>query len=321
MDIGRLHRVLKIITLLQTRRYYNSDELARECSVSRRTIYRDINTLDAAGIPLYYDRKAGGYQIHQTCFLPPVNLTIEEALSVVLLAGELGAKGRVPLLAPAYDAATKIESNLPVGLRSIIAQTLRYMKIRGQRFARHKGLEGIYGQLRQAILHREQMDAVYISFHEAKQIRTRLAPYWLLFHARAWYIIGYSSRHRAVRTFKLGRIKSLGPTGVRFKFPRRMTLDDYLGNAWQMIREGQIYHIKLRFAPVVAPNVAEVNWHKTQKITWHEDGAITFEVNVDGLKEIYWWILGYGDQVEVISPQRLRNMVHGTAERIVKKYA
>ncbi|MDP6380958.1 MAG: WYL domain-containing protein, partial [Phycisphaerae bacterium] len=282
MEVGRLHRVLKIITLLQTQVFYNADQIGRECGVSRRTIYRDLNMLEAAGIPLYYDRKKGGYQIHHTCFLPPVNLSVEEALSIILSAGELEAEHKRPLLAPAFDAAAKLESALPIGMRAMVGQMLQRMKVRGQKFARHHNLEETCRELRSCILHRRRADMTYISFHEEKQIRTRLSPYWLLFHGRAWYVIGHSSLHKAVRTFKLGRIKGLKATSKSFEFPKRMTLDDYLGNAWQMIREGTVYHVKLRFARLVAPNVAEVNWHKTQKIAWHDDGTITFEVDVDG---------------------------------------
>ncbi|MDK1031755.1 MAG: WYL domain-containing protein, partial [Planctomycetia bacterium] len=205
---GRLQRVLKMLTRLQTGQFCNADELASVCGVSRRTIYRDIGALEAAGIGLYYDRKTGGYKVSSACFLPPVDLNITEALSIILLASELGGKGKWPLVGPACDAAAKIASNLPVGIRALVAQMLQRVKIRGQRFARHEHLEDIYEQLQKAIQHRHRVEVTYISFHEAKQIRTRLGPYWLLFHSRAWYVIGHSSLHKAVRTFKLGRIKS-----------------------------------------------------------------------------------------------------------------
>ena len=73
-------------------------------------------------------------------------------------------------------------------------------------------------------------------------------------------------------------------------------------------------------AALVAANVAEVNWHRTQKIVWQDDGSIYFDVKVDGLNEIYWWILGYGDQVEVLQPEALRKRVREAAARLVKLY-
>jgi proteasome accessory factor B len=85
-----------------------------------------------------------------------------------------------------------------------------------------------------------------------------------------------------------------------------------------MMPEGRIYNIKLRFLPMVAQNVAEVQWHSTQKTTFNNDGSATMEFRVDGLGEITWWILGYGDQVQVLSPAKLRQKIIETAKNMAK---
>ena len=95
-------------------------------------------------------------------------------------------------------------------------------------------------------------------------------------------------------------------------------LADYLGKAWSMIPEGRLYHIKLRFLPKVAETITEVEWHSTQKVTYNSDGSAIVEFRVDGLGEIFWWILGYGDQVEVLAPKELRQRVFQAAKNIIK---
>ena len=107
--------------------------------------------------------------------------------------------------------------------------------------------------------------------------------------------------------------------GENFK-PPRMTLDEHLGLAWRFIPEGREYDVRLHFKPLVAANVAEVRWHKTQKVTWQDDRSIIFEVRVDGLGEIFWWILGYGDRVEVLQPKTLRNRVRKAAKNMLQQY-
>ena len=52
----------------------------------------------------------------------------------------------------------------------------------------------------------------------------------------------------------------------------------------------------MHFEKLVAKNVAEVTWHKTQRLVWLDDGRLDFHVTVSGINEISWWILGYGDQ-------------------------
>jgi proteasome accessory factor B len=95
-------------------------------------------------------------------------------------------------------------------------------------------------------------------------------------------------------------------------------LAEYLGRAWSMIPEGQIHNIKLRFLPKVAHNVSEVNWHATQKVTRKEDGSAILEFRVDGLNEIFWWILGYGDQVQILAPKKLRQKVLTAAKNMIE---
>ena len=84
-----------------------------------------------------------------------------------------------------------------------------------------------------------------------------------------------------------------------------------------MIPEGRIYHVSLRFLPKVAHNVSEVQWHRTQSVEHNEDGSVTMDFRVDGLGEISWWVLGYGDQVQVLGPKSLRKMVLKMAENII----
>ena len=320
MLIGRLHRVLKLITLLQTGRAYNAAHLAAECGVSRRTIFRDLNTIEMAGIPVFYDHPTGRYRIHETALMPAINLGLDEALALVVLASELGKPGRLPLLEPARDAAAKIEASLPLGMRAMLGGLARTMAVRPTPAARHNALREIYHQVQRAIVRRQPLQAVYISFHEAGQIRTRLEPYWLLFNERAWYVIGRSSKHRAVRTFKLGRFKTLTPAKGRFEMPAGLTLEKHLGNAWRMMRGNKTYQVHLKFSPLISPNVAEVNWHRTQKVSWDDDGCVHFSVTVDGLDEIVWWVLGYGPEVEVLSPPDLRKRLSEMAGRMLAVY-
>jgi proteasome accessory factor B len=86
-----------------------------------------------------------------------------------------------------------------------------------------------------------------------------------------------------------------------------------------MIPEGRLYNVKLRFLPEVAHSVAEVRWHSTQTVTFQDDGSIIMEFRVDGLNEITWWILSYGDQVQVLAPAALRQRVIKIAQNMVKQ--
>jgi proteasome accessory factor B len=78
--------------------------------------------------------------------------------------------------------------------------------------------------------------------------------------------------------------------------------------------------VVVHFAPLVAQNVAEVMWHKTQRLDFQPDGSLHFHADVSGLAEIVWWILGYGDQAQVLRPLKLRRLVAQRAKRMCELY-
>jgi proteasome accessory factor B len=125
-----------------------------------------------------------------------------------------------------------------------------------------------------------------------------------------------------VRTFNVGRILSLESLDESYRIPRGFSIDRHLRNAWRLIPEqGPDRDVVVRFSSMVADNVAEVAWHKTQRGKRNADGTLDFHVTVSGLQEISWWIMGYGDQAEVLQPSELRQMVALRAIRMAQLYA
>ena len=86
-----------------------------------------------------------------------------------------------------------------------------------------------------------------------------------------------------------------------------------------MMPEGRLYNVRLRFLPKVARSVADVQWHSTQTVTLQDDGSIIMEFRVDGLNEITWWVLSYGDQVQVLAPAALRQRITEIAQNMVRQ--
>jgi predicted DNA-binding transcriptional regulator YafY len=321
MNLSRIHRLLKLIGLLQAGRGWNVDSLSGACDVSRRTIFRDLDTLRQAGVPLMFDDQQQRYRIPGTYFLPPTNFTPEEALALIVLCHELGNGSGLPFFGPARTAAVKLESTLPSRLRERLRSVADAVQISPPQRNPLEGKQSIYEQLLEAIGHRRSVRIRYDSLTEWKEICTRVNPYRLLFSRRSWYVIGRSSLHRGTRTFNVGRIRELVPLGDSYRIPRGFSIDRYLGNAWHLIPEpGSDSQVVIRFSKMVAQNVAEVAWHKTQQLTVHDDGTLDFRVTVSGLNEISWWVLGYGDQAEVLEPPQFRRLVAERAARMARSY-
>ena len=295
---------------LQSGSHQNADALAEQCGVSRRTVFRDIESLREAGVPVQFDNGDQKYRIDEEHFLPPTNLTMEEALAVVLLAERAEATGAQPLLASVRDAAAKIEAGLPPAMQERLKVLSGSVTLGPETANPLSDKHDIYRTLVDASTAKRVVEIEYECLTEYENYQTKLRIYHLMFHQRSWYAIGYSSRHKEVRTFNLGRMLRAEPLESTYRVPRSFSIKKHLGNAWALIPEtGPDRAVHLRFSSFVAKNVSEVMWHPTQRCEWMEDGTLDFYVTVSGLREIVWWVLGYGDQVEVVDPPRLRKMV------------
>lgn len=312
---------MKLIGLLQSGKGYNSDALAAACQVSRRTIFRDVELLRASGLSLVFDEADQRYCLPAVAYLPPLDFTAEEALALIVLCHGLG-DGRLPFLGPARAAAVKLESNLPAQMREQLRGVAPSVEIHPAPASPLTGQGDVYRQLLTAIAGRRCVRIGYHSLAERQDISTRLSPYRLLFSRRSWYVLGRSSLHRGTRTFNLGRIRKIEILPDGYRVPRGFSVDRHLRNAWHLIPEpGPDHEVLVRFSPMVAENVAEVVWHKTQRVKWNHDGTLDFQATVSGLNEISWWILGYADQAEVLQPPELRQLVAQRAARMVARYA
>lgn len=289
--------------------------------MSRRTVFRDIETLKEAGVPLEYDADEQRYRISTSFFLPPTNFTAAEALSVIALASELGADNGLPFCGPARQAALKLESSLPSGLQDELRPLTRLIRIQAAQVNPLVEKEPFYQQLLDAMAKHRVLRMHYGSLTEWETIKTKLRPYQLLFSRRSWYVIGRSSLHREVRMFNIGRISDLIITREKYTIPKTFSLEKHLGNAWSLIPAGGADHkVLIRFQPLVAQNVAEIVWHKTQQLKFLDDGTLEFRAQISGLDEIAWWIMGYGDQAEVLKPLKLRKLLARRVGQMQRMY-
>ena len=323
-SISKIRRLLHLLERLQSGRIYNTRELADFCEVSRRTIFRDIKSLQESGVPVQFDSSKNGYWIAAGDYLPPTDFTLKEALALILLGQELGDQNEagIPFMNAARDASLKLQSSIPHQLRQYVGELSTSVEINVEKQADIKQNRSHYERILEALTSQVKIRLEYHSLYEQKVIRTLVSPYRLLFHKRTWYVIGRSSLHRAARIFHLVRIQSSELTEDTFETPPRFSLNRFLGNAWSLVRErGARTDVVIRFQPKVATNVSEVVWHKTQQMIWNEDGTLDFHVTVDGVNEISWWIMGYADQAEVLEPSKLRELIKQRVQNMTDIYS
>ncbi|MEM6394669.1 MAG: WYL domain-containing protein [Planctomycetota bacterium] len=317
MDTTRVQRLLKLILQLQSGPPLNSDQLAKSLGVSRRTIYRDLKVLEAAGVP--YDSKRGqGLTLAKSFYMPPLSLTVPEALGLMLLSKNAATQRERPYAGPALSAIYKLMATVPEPVRAACSEMMAHVSIDPTPAIEGDREADLYPEIQMGIDASKAIDLDYQPPLDPPLNNLRVHPYALHFAARAWYLFAYSTLHNEVRVFKLQRITQATLTTTTFHRPTDFTPRTKLRNAWQLnpSPEGTPDHdVKLRFTPKVATNVTETRWHPTQQHTLHPDGSATVTFTLSGLDEIAWWLCGYADQVTILDPPELRILVRDRLQR------
>ncbi len=144
-------------------------------------------------------------------------------------------------------------------------------------------------------------------------------PYRLLFVGGGLYVVGRVPKHAGTATLAIDRLLSVILSKTKFEVdrafdPKRCRLDAF-GVSWQ-----QPLEIVLRFRPDQAPYICERLWHPTQTLTHLPDGGVQLTFRAGGPFEIRRWILGWGDAVEVISPDELRQDIRQVSSAVHSLY-
>ena len=319
----RASRLLSILTTLQARGQVTAPELAEGCEVSVRTIYRDIDALAAAGIPVYADRGAeGGYRLLDgyRVRLNGLSQPEAEALFMTGLPGPAAALG----LEPATLAAqTKLMAALPANLRPNAGRMQ-------QRF--YLDAPGWFGEAEQpkhlraiadAVLRENLIEIRYQSWRAEK--RRRVAPLGLVLKGGNWYLAGHIDG--SARTYRVARVLDCSVLDERFTRPAGFDLTAY----WQaatMRLEAEMHPntATVRLSPFGVKLLDALSQPYVKTRTRIEEN-----VDKDGWRiahvpigKTIWHaaaeLLRLGPEAEVLAPAELRDKMAELTEAMAARY-
>jgi predicted DNA-binding transcriptional regulator YafY len=318
----RLARLLRVASILYSAGSGDQGvpvtEIARLTGMTTRTVYRDINALDQElAIPIFSAGR-GRYGIERKYFLPPLRLSVPEAI-VLFLAARLIARWSDEYDQAVVSAFTKLADLLPQPIARHVAAT---MLVVGE----HSPNEPFTRAFSTVARGWSEGRVVEIDYEPSEGPRrsTRVHPYFLEPDAalRTVYLIGLDETAEALRTFKIERIRSATLTSDRYEIPDDFDPDRYLAHSWGIwSSEGTpTEEVRLRFDSSVARRVREAVWHRSQRLVELAGGGVELTFTVAGIVEIRPWILSWGDGVEVLSPPSLRESVASAVSKAAARY-
>jgi predicted DNA-binding transcriptional regulator YafY len=311
-------RLLSIVLLLQTRGRLTAAQLAAELEVSVRTIYRDIEALQLAGIPLYGGAgHDGGYRLLAGYRTRLTGMNAREA-EALFFAGIPGPAAELGLGSALAAAQLKLLAALPPEQRAQADRMrARFLLDAPGWYAQDDDVRFL-PEVADAVWHSRALDVCYRRWKEPSDVGRRLEPYGLVLKAGRWYVVAGPGP----RTFRVDQILELTVRDDRFQPPAHFDLAEY----WRRYQAEFLAHLfqgqaVVRMAPDAATCFSGVVGQALAATAVVEpDGWIRAVLPIESLDHAHRTFLGLGADIEVLGPPDLRTRLAETSRVLAARY-
>lgn len=324
-DDKPLVRQWLLLKLLSARHFGATvGDLAKELNVHEKTVRRDLNTFQAAGIPLVetvgdFGRKT--WQVDPMWKEPLMPFALDEVIALYL-----GQRFLEPLAGTLFwDAAQRAFRKLRA---SFSPGALKYLATIGGRIEQTATGQSDYSQkaqiideLMQGIEDCRMTQIAYCSLRSTEPVTYDVYPYGLIYHRGSLYLVAHAPDHEEIRHYKVDRIDEAAVSKFPFNRPAEFDLNAHLEHAFGVYNtNGAPVEVKVRFAQRVVRYVEESEWHPSQKLTKERDGSLLATFKLSNHEEIKRWIMSFGAHAEVLAPEQLRQEILEELEALLKTY-
>ncbi len=307
----RIDRLLAITIMMLNRERVTAKELADKFEVSLRTIYRDLDALNLAGIPVVsYPGNQGGYGIMENYRLDRSLLTNDDIIAIL---STLRGVNQTLENRNISDALEKIQSLVSRHKSNEALLSAEQVMIDMQPWGESPVLKNKLKTIHDQISAGRLLEFDYTKTN-GEVTKREVEPMTLLYKSYAWYLFAYCLLRDDYRFFRLTRMKNLNP--LKKGFTRREK--SYRDCISADFTKDKMITLVLKFSKYVRQFIEDS--FEESEIEPLEDGSILVRTEAPENEWIYGWILSYSDQVEVLEPDYLREIIIKKAEKIQKKY-
>ncbi len=305
----QMDRRLLILMRLRDELPLRAADLAHDCECSVRTIYRDIDALCQAGVPVAA-MPGEGYRLVPGYHLPPIAFTVEEAVQLLLGAELARGLGTQEQRESARAAAAKVEAVLRPETRREVERLRERIRISPWH---HREASPWLPVLQRAVIQERVLRLRYHSFSSDELTDRDVEPYFLIFYSNDWHLVGYCRLRESVRDFRCGRIRDAELLPEQFERPE---------------------DVGSQHDPHERPATEVRVWIEASAVPWaretpafglsHEEateGGSVFVYRSFDLRRLLPWILSWGMSARVLSPPDLAARVRREAEALAQSYA
>jgi len=299
----QINRLFEIVYILLDKKTITAKELSEHFEVSVRTIYRDIDTLSIAGIPIYTNKgKGGGISLIEDFVLNKSVLSEKEQNEIIMSLQSLNAMKFLdvePVLKRLSTIFNKKSTN--------------WIDVDFSQWGSNDSEKEKFNILKTAIISTKMVSFDYFSSYGERTLRT-VEPLKLIFKGQGWYLYGFCRLKCEFRIFKITRIKNLSLLNETFKREIPIDIWDEGDKSYKNKMVTLILKIDERMAYRLYDEFDQEN------IVKNSDGSFTATTTFPDGDWIYGYVMSYGEYAEVLEPKDIREIIKRKFEEGLKKY-
>ncbi len=298
----QINRLFEIVYLLMNKKSITAGELAAHFEVSQRTIYRDIEALCQAGIPIYTNKgKGGGICLMEQFVLNKSLLSNQEQNDILFALQSLKVTN--------YPETDQVLSKLSLLFGN---QNFDWIEVDFSNWSSGEEDKEKFSLLKNAILTSHVIQFDYFSSYGNKTHRF-VEPDKLLFRGQAWYLCGYCLEKQAQRYFKITRIYDL--IIEETQFVRKNRIEPNLLPSEDPVSD--LIPVELKIDASMAFRIYDE--FPREAVFLQEDGSYLIRTNLMNSNWLYGYLMSFEDHLEVIEPEYLRRMLQEKYKRAFMK--
>ncbi|MCS3635469.1 putative DNA-binding transcriptional regulator YafY [Salinibacter ruber] len=302
-----------ILLQLEPSAWTRATDLARALCVSERTVYRDVQAMVEAGVPLQ-GVPGKGYRLPDDYLLAPIRLTRDEAVMLVLGSAYAARNFSGRYQAAARAARHKIEDVLPPDDRERVLSLRGSVSLVPSNVFGDSTEDGLLRQARHALVEERTLLATLAGASDDGPSTRRIDPYGLVRQGSAWHLVGYGHDREHVVHLRLERIRGLDMTDATFERPASYGARSQ-GPAAPSQRRVRVVFADEAAAAVQVPSSVAVESREHLS-----DDRLLLTLNVDHVLEVMPWLLSWGRHAQVLEPRALRERMATEARAVADQY-
>lgn len=315
--MNRTDRLAAILIQLQSRPLIKGRDLAERFSISLRTVYRDIHALEEAGVPVIGEAGTG-YRLMEGYKLPPVMFTADEASALLTAAKLIKSKTDVNTSAHYNSALDKIKAVLRAKEKDHIAEIDAHIAVVSHPAIVYDPPQNLHLQpVLKAIAAKNVMEIRYTSIDKNETLLRKVEPVGVYYLGSHWYLVAFCRLRNDYRNFRTDKISQATVTTETIS-RQHPSLQRFIS---EMTAERELRKVVIDVPPDIVKYFGDQKYYNGFVKEENFAGKMRMTFLTGSLTGFARWFMIFGDQVSIIEPLELGEMVSLLATDILKKVA